>query len=141
MDISAERHNYGDIEIGYVSSFHRTIKREDVLIYSRLTGDRNPLHINSGFGKESRFGDNIVHGMLLASLFSTLVGMYCPGEKSLYLSQTAQFRLPLFYGEEVEARGTVTDKSDAIMVVTLKTEIYRGDDLIVVGEAKVKLTS
>ena len=141
MKISAEKHDYGGIEIGHVSSFHRTITREDGLRFSQFTGDRNPLHVNSDFGKESRFGDNIVHGMLLAGLFSTLVGMYCPGERSLYLSQTAQFRLPLFYGEEVEVRGTVTDKSDAIMIVTLKMEIFRGDDLIVVGEAKVKLAS
>jgi len=141
MKSKAEKHDYGGIEIGQVSSFHRTVKRADGLRFSDLTGDRNPLHVNSDFGKESRFGDNIVHGMLLASLFSTLVGMYCPGERSLYLGQTAQFRLPLFYGEEVEVRGTVTDKSDAIMIVTLKTEIYRGDDLIVVGQAKVKLPS
>lgn len=130
---------YNEIEIGKAFTFQRTISQEDVLAFSALTGDTNPLHIDEEFGRNSMFGKNIIHGMLAGSLFSNLVGMHCPGEKSLYMSQTLQFKLPLFVGETVTVKGTVIAKHDAIRLVTMKTEICRGSDVIVTGEAKVRM--
>jgi len=130
---------YDEIEIGNVFTFERSISQEDVSAFSALTGDANPLHVDHEFGRNSKFGKNIVHGMLLGSLFSTLVGMHCPGEKSLYMSQTLQFKQPLFAGDTVTVKGTVAQKHDAIRLITMKTEIFRGNDVIVVGEAKVRM--
>ena len=135
----ATSYKYEEIEVGKVSSFTRTITREDVTAFALLTGDGNPLHIDENFGRKSKFKKNIVHGMLCASLFSTLVGMHCPGEKCLYLGQTLQFRMPLFYGETIEVRGTVIEKFDAISMIKLKMEILRDKDIIVMGEASVQV--
>lgn len=137
---NAANYSYDEIVIGKVVSFERTITKEDVDTFSILTGDMNPLHIDYEFGRKSKFEKNIVHGMLCASLFSTLVGMHYPGEKCLYLGQTLQFRMPLFYGETVEVRGTVLEKFDAIRIMKMKMEILRGKDLIVFGEARVQVT-
>ena len=130
---------YDGIKIGKAFTFQRTISKEDIFTFSELTGDRNPLHIDEEFGRNRKFGKNIVHGMLVSSLFSTLVGMHCPGEKSLYMSQTLHFKLPLFMGETVTVKGTVIEKNDAIRLVTMKTEIFRGSEVIVTGEAKVQV--
>lgn len=130
---------YEDIKTGAVYEFERTITEEDGKTFVQLSGDFNPLHINKEFGKQSQFGKNVVHGMLAASFFYTIVGMYCPGERALYMSQTVQFRKPLFYGDMVTVRGTVSEKNDSIRVVTLKTEVVRGDEVVVSGEAKVKV--
>lgn len=130
---------YNEIETGKDVAFQRTISQEDVRIFVALTGDRNPLHIDEEFGRNSKFGANIVHGMLAGSLFSTLVGMHCPGENSLYMSQTLQFRLPLFVGDTVTVKGTVTHKNDAIRLVTMKTEILRDRKVLISGEAKVQM--
>ena len=108
-------------------------------MFAILSGDLNPLHVDESFGKNSKFGKNVVHGMLTASLFSTLVGMYCPGKKCLYLGQTLQFKMPLFYDETVDVKGTVVSKVDALKMLKMKTEIYRGKDLILTGEAQVQL--
>lgn len=138
MKKRAAVYSYDEIEINSTFSFTRTITNEDVLAFAKLSGDFNPLHIDEGFGKDSKFGKNVVHGMLMASLFSTLVGMYCPGEKSLYLGQTLQFRMPLFYNETIDIKGTVTQKVDAYRILKMKTEVYRENDLIVTGEAQVQ---
>jgi 3-hydroxybutyryl-CoA dehydratase len=130
---------YEEIKTGEVFAFQRTISQEDVLVFSKLTGDRSPLHINEEFGKNSKFGKNVVHGMLIGALFSTLIGMHCPGKKSLYMSQTLQFKLPLFAGDTVTVKGTVISKHDAIRIVTIKTEVFRGNDMIVTGEAKTQV--
>lgn len=130
---------YDEIDIGSVHSFTRKITRDDVTKFAELSGDLNPLHVNEVFGRRSQFGKNVVHGMLTASLFSTLLGMYCPGEKCLYLGQTLQFKMPLFYEETVEVKGTVVNKSDALNILTMKTEIFRDKDLIVSGKAQIQI--
>ena len=111
-----------------------TFTKEDVIVFANLSGAQNPLHVDKEFAEKSNFGKNVVHGMLTASLFSTLIGMYCPGEKGLLLGQTLQFKLPLFYGETVEVKGTIMNKIDAYKIIKIKTEIYRGTDLILTGE-------
>ena len=139
MKKQAAVYNYNEIEINSTFSFTRTVTKEDVSVFAILSGDLNPLHVDESFGKNSKFGKNVVHGMLTASLFSTLVGMYCPGKKCLYLGQTLQIKMPLFYDETVDVKGTVVSKVDALKMLKMKTEIYRGKDLILTGEAQVQL--
>ena len=134
----ALKNDYNDIKIGAVYSFTHTISEAHVKTFAELSGDFNPLHVNEKFGVKSKFGKNVVHGMLTASLFSRLLGMHCPGEKCLYLSQTMQFKMPLFYGEMVEVKGTVLGKVDALKMIKILTEIYRGTDLIILGEANTQ---
>ena len=131
--------HYDEIKLGSIYSFSRTITCDDVIEYALLTGDQNPLHVNEIFAKKSQFGKNVVHGMFSASLFSTLVGMYCPGQNSLYLGQTLKFKMPLFYNETVLVSGKVSRKVDALKIIIMSTEITRGNDLIVSGEAQIQL--
>jgi len=130
---------YDDIKIGAVYEFKKTITQAEVMKFAELSGDYNPLHSDPEFGARSQFGQNIVHGMLGASFFSTLVGMYCPGKQSLYLSQTLQFKKPLFYNDQIIVRGTVTDKQDSVQVIILKTEILKNNEVIISGEARVRV--
>ena len=130
---------YHDIEVGSVYHFHKKIDKEQVLEFARLIGDYNPSHIDPEFGDNSLFKKNIVHGMLVGSLFSTLVGMYCPGEKCLYLSQSLHFKKPVFYNDTVMVRGTVHSKNDSIQLITIKTEIVKDDIVSISGDAIVKV--
>ena len=135
----AAKLNYNDINPGNVYTFKKIISKQDVMDFAELSGDFNPLHVDVNFGKKSMFKDNVVHGMLAASLFSTLVGMHCPGEKSLYLSQTLNFKLPLYYDDMVTVRGIIISKNDGIKIITIKTEILKDDKIVIDGEAKVKV--
>ena len=135
----ATYYRYEDLEIGKVICFNRKITLKDVEAFALLSGDKNPLHMDEAFGRNSKFKKNIVHGMLCASLFSTLVGMYCPGKNCLYLGQSLQFKLPLFHDEAVEVRGTILEKFDALKIIKMKTEIIRSKEIIVTGEARVKV--
>jgi 3-hydroxybutyryl-CoA dehydratase len=130
---------FADIKEGEIYQFTKKITSDDVLKFADLTGDFNPMHVDKEFGKKSQFKQNIVHGMLVTSLFSTLVGMYCPGMKSLYLSQTLYFKIPIFYDDTVTVKGTVTAKNDAINLITLKTEIIKEGKVCINGEARIKV--
>ncbi|SVC11048.1 uncharacterized protein METZ01_LOCUS263902 [marine metagenome] len=113
---------------------------DDIQRFVKLSGDENPLHIDKDYGEMSIFGNNIVHGMLLASLFSKVVGMYF-GENIIYLSQTLKFRKPAFVGDHIVIEGLVRSKSDSTKIIVLETTIKKGKEIIINGEAKVQYLS
>jgi len=55
------------------------------------------------------------------------------------MSQTLHFKRPLLAGDTVMVKGTVMAKHDAIKLVVMKTEIFRGSEVTVNGEAKVRM--
>jgi len=132
-------YNYNEINIGNKFEFMRTLLVKDINNYAELTGDFNPLHCDSEYAKNTIFKNRIVHGMLAGSLFSTLVGMICPGKKNLYLSQNLNFKNPIYPNSELIIRGTIKDKIDSIKLIIITTEIIVNGIIVVDGEAKVKI--
>ena len=135
----ASCNKYSEINIGDVHEFERVITKEDIETFAGLTGDYNPLHVNEDFAKNNIFKKNVVHGMLAGSLFSTLVGMYCPGRDNLYLTQSLNFVKPIFPGDRILVRGTIKNKIDAVKMILIKTEILKDRTIVINGEAKVKV--
>lgn len=129
---------FSEIKIGSKYGFKRSFSNDDILAFARLSGDFNPLHINPDHGQKI-FVQNIVHGMLVSSLFSTLVGMYCPGTNCLYLSQEIEFMKPVYPNQKVIVKGTVINKVEALKILNLKTEILIKGTTAVKGYAKVKV--
>lgn len=121
-----------DIVVGAVYSFEHTFTRNEERIFSELTQDSSAITMEGD-------SEPIVHGMLAASFFSTLVDSYCPGPNCLYVSQTLQFRKPLKYGDYVVVRATVLEKGESTRLITLKTEIVREGEIAISGEARVKV--
>ena len=131
---------YKDIKKGMEFSFERLVDKKLVKDFSKMSWDTNPLHMNAKYASTTVFGDRIAHGMLLGSFFSTLVGMLCPGKRSLYVSQSLRFRKPIKIGNFVMVSGRVIHKSDATETVTLASVIKnKSGEIIVDGEAVVKM--
>lgn len=132
--------NYKDIKIGDEFSFEHFIDEDAVNKFAALTGDFNPLHVDQKYAEKTEFGGRISHGMLLASLFSTLVGMHLPGERALYISQDSRFRSPLPLNTKVKVEGKVTARFDALSMIELQTIIKDEKGKVVVdGVARVKV--
>jgi len=131
---------YPNIRVGQYWSLEKTFNTSDVEKFASLSGDFSPLHVDPGYASATEYGECVVHGMLLAALFSQLVGMWLPGKHALYLGQDLSFRVPVLVGETVTASGKVIAKNDATRTITLTTEIRRRDGKTSVsGTAKVKL--
>ena len=130
--------NFDDISIELKKEFSMKITESMVEDFAKLSGDYNPLHMNQSYAKSSIFGNRIVHGMLLSSLFSRLIGMYIPGKYALYFSQTLNFQHPCFINEEIFVKGEVMEKSSATKIITLDTKIFNSSGKCLVdGIAKV----
>ena len=129
---------FSEIQLNHSEEFEVKISNNLVDDFSKISGDFNPLHLDEQFASHTSFGKRIVHGMLLASFFSRLVGMQIPGKNGVYFSQSLNFRKPVFIVDSVKIIVTVIDKSEATKIVTLKTElINQNNECLLDGEAKV----
>ncbi len=99
---------YEDLEVGQRASFTKTITDADLGHFVAITGDVNPLHVDETFASQTFFGERIAHGMLSASLFSTLVGMHLPGIGAIYRSQTLEFLRAVRVGDTLTAWFEIT---------------------------------
>lgn len=59
------------------------------------------MHLDEEYAKKTIFGKCIVHGMLMASLFSGILGSKFPGIGTIYLSQTLNFLKLIFIDEDI----------------------------------------
>jgi 3-hydroxybutyryl-CoA dehydratase len=96
-----------DFHVDQHVTFTKTFTEDDLRRFIEITGDVNPLHVDDEFAAATPFGRRVLHGMLTASIFSTMVGMLLPGTGAIYRSQTLQFLLPVHVGETVAAHFVV----------------------------------
>ena len=121
---------FNDLSVGQQASFTKTITEADLSHFVAITGDVNPLHVDQEFAKDTFFGSRIAHGMLSASLFSTLVGMKLPGLGAIYRSQTLEFLKPVRIGDTITAIFEVESIDAAANQIEMASRIDI-DDLIV----------
>lgn len=134
----ATDYGFNDLKVG--QKFNFTIKITEKLLddFATLSGDQNPLHMDENYAIKTSFKKRVCHGMLLASFFSRLIGMHLPGKNALYFSQSLNFKLPCFIGDEVTVEGEIVDKSMATKILVLNTTIYnQSGQCLVDGIAKV----
>jgi len=96
-----------DFFVGQHVTLTKTFTDADVDRFVAITGDVNPLHVDDEFAATTRFGRRVIHGMLTASILSTMVGMLLPGTGAIYRSQTIEFLLPVHVGDTVTAHFVV----------------------------------
>jgi len=127
--------------IGHKAAFTRTVAEEDVVLFAKVTGDDQPLHLDPDFGKRTRFKQRIAHGMLSAGFISAALGTkLAPGFVVVYLSQQLRFRLPVAIGDTITADIEVTAVDAEKRILTLRTDcLNQNGDAVVKGEASVLL--
>lgn len=112
----------------------------EVRDFANLTGDRNPIHLDDEFAKNSVFGQRVVHGMLTAGKFSYILGQVWPGEGTIYLEQTLQFKRPVFLNSKVTFKFTLSTVREDKPIATIHTVLHLEDGTVAIdGKATVLL--
>ncbi len=128
-----------DINIGDYIEKKFEITEEKVRIFSVISGDNNPIHLDDDFAKNSIFGKRIAHGLLVASFISNLIGNHLPGRGSIYLGQELKFLKPAFVGEIVKVSVKVVDIIREKNQYILETRVLNQfNEDIITGTARVK---
>jgi len=125
--------------IGQKFSISKKFSKEEVILFSNLCGDKNPVHLDEEFCKKTIFKKPICHGMLGSSLFSNLMGNNITG--SIYLSQTLKFSKPVYIDEEIEAFVEINDFIKEKNTLKLNTYVLKKitNEKAIEGEALIKI--
>lgn len=130
---------YDEISVGDQASFSKTITESDIHAFSSITADFNPIHVDEVYATTSslgrKMGGRIAQGMLSASLFSTLVGMYIPGKGALYVSQSCSFKSPVKPGDTIRAECTVIEKMEKNRIRMKTVCVNQHGKIVIDGEA------
>ena len=129
---------FENLKIGMKESISKTITETDIILYSGISLDCNPEHLNKEYAEASRFKKRIAHGMLTAGLISAVLGTKLPGEGTIYLEQNLKFKQPVYLGDTITATCEIIDIIKEKRKVILSTICINQDEkIILTGEAKV----
>jgi acyl dehydratase len=103
-----------------IPELRRVVMREDVKAYADAGGDQNPLHQDDGFARSVGFPGIIAHGMFTMGHMAACVVAWA-GDPAAVTAISAQFRAPVFMGEELVAGGRVTAVDPDASTATLET--------------------
>ena len=125
-----------DVVVGARASIDHVFEADGVETFADLSGDRNPIHLAAASAKAAGFEREIVHGALVASLISRLLGTVLPGPGAVLLAQTFRFLKPVYPGDPLRATVEVTSVRSDKPVVTLRTWV-ESEEVVIDGEATV----
>lgn len=129
---------FSDIQEGMTESFQKEITMEMESVFRMISGDENPLHKDDDFAKQIGYKEHVSFGLLTASLYSTMAGMYLPGKYSLIHSLEIKFLKPVFSDDVLTVSGTVVGKQEDMKLLRLKVKIVNQDG-ICVSKADMKV--
>lgn len=132
---------FEDLTLGQTERLAKTVASSDVVGFAEVTGDRNPIHLSEHFAAKTPFGTRIAHGLYTASLISAVLGTRLPGPGAIYISQTLNFRAPVKIGDTVDVSVSVAELMPEKFRARLACLCAVGDDIVLDGEAWVKVPS
>jgi len=128
---------YEDLSLGQSEEFSVVLTKEMMDLFLRISGDTNPLHVDAVYAKSKGFKDQVAYGMLVASFYSQLVGVYLPGRFCLLHGIETSFHKPAFITDTLHVSGEITYLNAAYRQIEIKASI-RNQSEDIISKAKIK---
>ena len=126
-------------KIGYTERKIFSYTQDDVIKFSEISGDDNPIHLDSEYAKNTIFKKPIIHGLLGVSIFSKMLGTSLYGHGTIYLKQDFKFIRPMYVDKNYEAEVKIINIDEEKHRAVVKTSIFDEDlNLIVKGEGLIQ---
>ncbi len=126
------------LKVGMTASRTKTITAQDIELFAQASGDSNPVHLDDDYAATTIFKRRIAQGMLTAGLISAVLANDLPGPGTIYLSQSLQFKAPVYPGDAITATVQVTKYREDKRIATFHTTCTKQDGTLVLdGEAVV----
>jgi len=130
---------FDQLAVGQSAQTSKTITETDIILYSAISTDFNPAHIDAEQSATGPFGGRIAQGMLSAGLISAVLGNKLPGPGTIYLSQSLKFCRPVRIGDTVTARVEIVALDPTRHRATLHTQCLVHSVVVIEGEALVMI--
>ena len=118
--------------VGDRATLTRIVEARDIVRFTELSGDRNPVHYDADVAARTRFGEIVVQGGVTSAILNAVVAERLPGPGTVFLETHWRFLAPTRPGDsitgEVEVTAVRTDKP----ITTLATRVVRGDGVVAI---------
>ena len=137
-------YDFGDYTVGEgFRTTTRTLTETDLVMFSTLTGDTNPLHMDAEYARENVYGQRVCHGLMIVSYAAGLINKvgFIDGSTIALRQMEWQFRLPVFPGDTIYATVTIKGKRQLTAkegMVNAQIDIFnQRDELCATGSWKM----
>ena len=127
-----------DLQVGQQEQFTVSITADKQALFTILSGDVNPIHLDTEYAQAKGFDECVVYGMCTASFYSTLVGVYLPGKRCLFLEACIQWPRPVYIGDTLKITGVIKSIDTRFRIAELGSKITNQHGKIV-SKAKLKI--
>lgn len=126
--------------VGQSAELSRLVGDDDIALFTRISGDRNPLHYDEAAAKASRFGEIVVQGGVTSAILNAVVAEKLPGPGTVFLNVNWAFVAPVRCGDTITGRVEVTSARTDKPITELRTTVTRDDGTIVLDGTAVCYT-
>src|SRR3989344_2480311 len=131
---------FSELEVGMKGEYSKKITQDDLDKFISICNDINPIHVDSEFAKNAKFKDKIVHGILVSSLISTVVGTKMPGPGSVWLDQSLKFLLPVHVNDTITSTSEILVKiPERQQVIVRTTCVNQNNEVVIEGTGLHKI--
>lgn len=125
--------------IGQKTSKIFDVLESDIVAFSQISKDVNPVHLDEEYASKTVFKKRIAHGMYVASFISAVIANDLPGKGTIYLHQSLDFKKPVFIGDQIKVSVEVVS-SIKPTIYELQTMCFnQNDEIVISGKAIVKV--
>jgi acyl dehydratase len=119
------------IVVGRSAEMSRKVESTDITLFTRISGDKNPLHYDENAAKNSRFGEIVVQGGITSAILNAVVAERLPGPGTVFLNVEWNFLAPVRPGDTITGRVEVIAVREDKPITTLRTTVTRDDGTVV----------
>jgi acyl dehydratase len=127
-------------EVGQIAQRSRTVENRDIERFTKMSGDRNPLHYDEELAQSTPFGGIVVQGGVTSAILNALVAEDLPGPGTVFLNVHWNFTAPVRPGDTITGEAEITEARDDKPITKLKTRVIRDDGTIVLEGSAVCYT-
>jgi 3-hydroxybutyryl-CoA dehydratase len=124
-------YRWEELAVGMNVTFEATFTQQMALDFAGISGDVNPLHVDPHYAASAGFPAPVLFGMLTASLYSQLVGVYLPGRFALLEGIDLDFKAPCYPDDILTVQGEIVFKSESFRRIEIKARIRKQDGKVV----------
>jgi acyl dehydratase len=127
--------------VGQTASRSRLVTRDDIELFTAISGDRNPLHYDEAFAAATRFGGIVVQGGVTTAVLNAVVAEDLPGPGSVFLQLDLRFLAPVRPGDVITGTAVVTAARSDKPITELRVDVCRDDGVVAVEGSAVCWTA
>ncbi|MEJ2758906.1 MAG: MaoC family dehydratase [Anaerolineales bacterium] len=118
-------------EVGESAQRSRLVTTEDIVRFTQISGDRNPLHYDAEKAHNTRFGGIVVQGGITSAILNAVVAEYLPGPGTVFLQVNWRFIAPVRPGDIITGEVVVTKVREDKPITELDTLVKLSDGSVV----------